>query len=310
MSLPSPFVRPGDLATVIRTLAVNGFVISRVARRTYGMHVDCERIDLFGNAIPYRILLAERDLSKAELAAAARNANRAGFSPVLIGGDPIGKMTAFPIGSFQARLGGPVLSLLPFLPEYGARLETLGGNAHVPGLVGDPEDLYEEHVYSGLQFVLNSRVVRYGNQYTGTVLPDGAAIVGGRPLLMYDAKAASGAGYSVSRETIRQFADYVNHFHRSYEAFLGRLHAFLVVSSDFRSGSNMSGRSAELIAECGVPLVYMKSATLAYLVSRMARKPVLRNILRWPEVFTPPEITKSAIDKGIKSVDRERLAPD
>jgi hypothetical protein len=67
VSLPSPFVRPGDVATVIRTLAVNGFVMSRVARRAYGMHVDCERIDLFGNAIPYRILLAERDLSKAEL---------------------------------------------------------------------------------------------------------------------------------------------------------------------------------------------------------------------------------------------------
>jgi hypothetical protein len=295
---------------VIRTLAVNGFVVSRVARRAFGMYVDCERIDLFGNAIPYRIFLAERDLSKAEIAAAARNANREGFSPVLIGGDSLGKMTAFRIGSFQARLGGPVPSLLPLLADYGARLETLGSNARVTGLSGDPEDLYEEHVYAGLQFVLNSRVVRYGNQYTGTVLPDGAAIVGGRPLLMYDAKAASGAGYSVTRNTIRQFADYVTHFHRSYEAFLGRLHAFLVVSSDFRSNSNKSARSAELIAECGVPLVYMRSATLAHLVSRMAHRPVLRNILRWPEVFTPPEITKLAIDKAIRSVDRERIATD
>jgi hypothetical protein len=303
----STYVHADDVRTVMRTLAVNGFTVSRVTRRSYGMLVYCERIDLFGTSIPYVVVMAERDLSAAELTGALRTARNQGSNPILVGGDASGKMAAFSLAAFEAKLGGPIDSFLPLERSYGERLRRLGSNTRVDGLTGDPEDLYEKYVYAGLQFVLNSRVVRYGQRFTGAILPDGVAIVAGRPLFMYDAKA-SARGYTVSRDAIRQFADYIRRFHSSYETYLGRLNAFVVLSTAFQATGTKVSRSAELHSECGVPLVYMSSATLAHLVAVTAKRPILRGVMRWPEIFAPPEATKLAIDKAVRSINREQIA--
>jgi hypothetical protein len=208
---------------------------------------------------------------------------------------------------FEAKFGGTVASFLPLDPDFAANLVQLGFNSPVTGLIGNPDDLYEEHVHAALQFVVNGRVVRYGQKFRGVVLPDGVAIVSGQSLFLYDAKAYRD-GYPVSRDSIRQFADYVRRFHGSHESTLGRLSGFLLVSSSFDvPPGHHQARSTELFAECGVPLVFVTSGVLGAICAECARRPELRRHVRWREVIVPPDLDLERFRSAVQMLDREGL---
>jgi hypothetical protein len=78
----------------------------------------------------------------------------------------------------------------------------------VEGVSGRPDVLFEEYTHVALQFLLADRVIRYGQERRGEAVPDGIAFAQGQAILPYDAKAYAG-GYEVSRDSVRQFGDYV-----------------------------------------------------------------------------------------------------
>src|SRR5690606_27184609 len=118
----------------------------------------------------------------------------------------------------------------PLDPAFGEQLEQLARNNLPSGLVGRPDDLFEGHVRSGLEFLLGSPVIRYGQERRFESRPDGVAV--GTFFCLFDAKAYS-KGYPIERESMRQFASYIGEFQDRYRPYGTRIRSFLVVSGKF-----------------------------------------------------------------------------
>jgi len=208
---------------------------------------------------------------------------------------------------FFGRLGGIVSSVVPLEPEYGSQLVILAKNKLPPGLVGKADDLFEAYVHAGLQFLLRGRVIRYGQNRRFEVVPDGLVLGSNAPLMLYDAKAASEA-YEFSRTAIRQFSDYARHFQNRYEQYVGRLHAFVVISDSFQDQTALMDRSNELYAECSVPLVCFTARGLAETVSLFADSIAFRAIVDWKTIFAPPLLRIEMVREAIEARRRDRIA--
>jgi hypothetical protein len=208
---------------------------------------------------------------------------------------------------FLGRCGGAVKSWLPLNDNFGAHLIELGHNRLVDGLVGRPDDLFEQYAHAGLQFILADQVIRYGQNRRGEILPDGGAFSHKHPLFLYDAKAYEN-GYPLSRDSIRQFGDYVRRFHGKYEDLVGRLAAFLVVSGHFSDGDESLIRYAQdLQADCGVPLTYMAAEEMAQITQVLRNRPSFRNVLDWRSIFARVLISFELVQKHLKSAERDGL---
>jgi hypothetical protein len=171
--------------------------------------------------------------------------------------------------------GGPVFSASPFEPDFVEHLITLGGNQVPEGLEGRADDLFEVYVRIALEFVLGTRVVRYGQNRRFEARPDGIILPYRNFAALYDAKAAQD-GYEVTADTMRQFKSYVDDFSSRYQSYL-RLNAFVVISGTFRHGSEtLARRSRELLVECGVPLTFLTASSLTDIIALLAQHPKTR----------------------------------
>lgn len=266
---------------------------------------ECHRTDEFGVPIPYSFALAENALDAASVAAITKAAKRRQSHLVVVAEEaPTGSLLT--LSEFKERCGGPINSLRPLDPAFPAQLVELGHNRPVTGLSGKPDELFEDYVQEALQFMLWDRVIRYGQSRRFEDIPDGIAFAG-EVVLMYDAKAYTD-GYPLTKESIRQFSDYVRAFHRRYEKFLGRIHSFIVVSGSFASGAKaQENKSRQLYEECGVRISYLLASELAVAVTLLANHPGYRSMLNWRSIFSQTHITASLIEKELDARKRDEL---
>ena len=261
---------------------------------------------MFGVETKYVFVLISETLTENAAAAVTKDAERIGATPVAIG-------DVFPEGfiglswqNFQARLGGPIKSLLPLEETFLYHITELGHDRPVEGLQGTPDDLFEEYVHAGLQFLLRERVIRYGQERRFEAVPDGVGL--GDLLIMYDAKAY-GKGYSVDEDSIRQFKSYVDDFHNRYESYMGRVHAFVVVSGFFKNKEEtLHARSAEMYSKSSVPLVYLKAEELGKMVSLLSSNPVARGAVDWKAIFATQLITSKQVEAELARVAKDGIA--
>jgi hypothetical protein len=205
-----------------------------------------------------------------------------------------------------AKLGGAVMSLLPLEPEYTAQLLSLAKNQLPDGLIGKADDMFERYVHAGFQFLLRGRVLRYGQERRFEALPDGLVLNSSAPLMLYDCKATESV-YEITRDTIRQFADYVRSFQARYGNYLEEPHAFVIVAPDFQRLSTLHGRSNELYAHCHVPLVCLTASALAACVRLFVERPLLRTAIDWKEIFVPPMVEVSNLEKQVTARVNDRV---
>jgi hypothetical protein len=297
-----------DLQTMVRTLVANGFDVRKVTQKPHYALVSCARYDEFGGTIAYEFALCEQSLRSSEAAAVRRHAEHDKAIPVIVGSAGTStEVSELQWNQFLGRCGGPVKSWLPLQADFGANLIELGHNRAVPGLLGRPDDLFEQYVHAGLQFILAEQVVRYGQNRRGEILPDGGAFGHRNPLFLYDAKAYE-SGYPLSRDGIRQFGDYVRRFHRKYETSVGRLAAFLVVSGHFADDSPALIRySQDLQADCGIPLAYLTAAEMAQMTMALCKRPTFRNILDWNHILSRVIISFKDIRRHLTNAEKDRL---
>lgn len=297
------------MATAVRTLVCNGFQVTGSWRTADALDLICERTDGLGVTIRYCICLGDWPLDGPATSAHEKYASQQEAHLVVVGQTETPTVAAVSWGKFLARLGGPVRSWLPLEPEYARQLVELGHNRHVEGIDGDPDELFEGYVHAGLQFMLGGRVRRYGNERRFERVPDGAVPGDSRsPFFLYDAKAAAG-GFSIDAEAMRQFGSYVEQFRKSYEQYLGSTRAFLVVSGTFHmTDQQVRTRSQELLADCGVPLVFVDAEALAAATEAFAQEPRLRGVVRWERLLTAPRFTFDALRREIESRKRDGLA--
>jgi hypothetical protein len=297
-----------DLQTMVRTLVANGFDVRNVTQKARHALVSCARYDEFGGTITYEFALCEQSLRSSEIAAIRRHATHEKAIAVIVGcSETPPEIPELQWNQFLGRCGGAVKSWLPLQPDFGVHLNELGHNRSVSGLLGRPDELFEQYVHAGLQFILADQVVRYGQNRRGEILPDGGAFSRRNPLFLYDAKAYE-SGYPLSRDSIRQFGDYVRRFHQKYEASVGRLAAFLVVSGHFADDSPALIRySQDLQADSGVPLAYLAAAELAQVSAALSERPAFRNILDWNRIFSRVIISFEEVRRHLIAAERDRL---
>ena len=216
-------------------------------------------------------------------------------------------MPVFNLDQFHDRLGGAIHSVLPLQPEYCAHLEVLGHNAVPTELNGTADDLFEEYVHAGLQFMLGRRVIRYGQERRFETVPDGVAFDHAAALILYDAKAAKN-GYDVDTTSVRQFGDYVRRFDAAYERLLGRLSAFVVVSGSFENGDeSLEDRARDFLAEYGCPLSFMTASEMGAIVNLLAAQPLFRRSIEWKRVFSRAIVRVGDVQAELGRLNRDGL---
>ncbi|MDQ3817217.1 MAG: hypothetical protein M3362_05945 [Acidobacteriota bacterium] len=298
-----------QIPNIVRTLVGSGFVLEKVTRKPTYIAFDVYRSDEFGVRWRYLFVFTGGGrISSSDVDGLTRIAAHGKASLVIVGSTNSGR-TDVPIitlKDFEGRLGGLIPSFLPLQSSYAAQLTTLGLNKLPSGLSGTPDDLFEVYVHSGLQFILQDKVIRYGQDRRGEVVPDGLVLSRNSFHLLYDCKAAKD-GYEISRNSIRQFADYVDNFHRRYESYMGRLHAFLVISGKFKSDGTLEGRARELYAECKVPLVFLTATELGKIIALFADRPALRQSVDWPAIFSNVSVSVETVESSIKARERDKV---
>lgn len=296
-------------ATIVRTLLGSGFELMGTTRQPSFLAFHTRRQDEFGAEQRYLFAYSgEQKLSSAELSGLQHVATNENASLIVIGdaGQTESKARVFSPEDFVARLGGAVYSFLPLEPEYPQQLLTLGFNELPPGLSGKADGLFEIYVHAGLEFLLQEKVVRYGQDRLFETVPDGLVLGRRSILLLYDCKAAQD-GYDIKRETIRQFADYVKAFHERYENYVGRLHSFLVVSGFFQSPDTLTSRSDELYAECQVRLVFLSADEMGKIVAMLAERPAYRRSLDWRNIFSATVIKADKVKENLQARSRDKV---
>jgi len=287
------------------TLFASGLILERARRVDDVVFLTCYQEDDFGCRIRYLIAFSEKPIPVEVLASAAKVAQSDGAYAVIVGSTygPT-EIPVLTLESFLARFGGPVRSLLPLKPTFGHEIQVLGDNRLPDGISGRPDDLFEEYVRAGLQFITGRRVVRYGQSRRGESVPDGYMSLGDCYIL-YDAKAAGG-GYEVDAATVRQCSSYVRDFTERYEHHQ-KLYAFLVVSGQFSNPSKLDDRSRELYADSRVPLVFLTAVDLAAGVEYFKTDPVLRETTDWKAVFAKTTISADTIRQYAKTARRDGI---
>jgi hypothetical protein len=299
-----------ELPSLMRTLLAAGFDVIRVDRKPNYLALALARPDAFGIGVKYILAYAGDGLiSTADIEALKKLAAKESSALVVVsknqssGKDSTVVLTKAKLFSL---VGGIVSSVLPLEPEYGDQLRVLARNELPKDLTGEPDDLFEAYVHACFQFLLRGRVLRYGQDRRFEAVPDGLVLSKSALLIIYDAKAASDH-YEITKTTIRQFTDYVRQFHARYEQYVGRIHAFAVISHAFQDESVLSDRSNELYAECGVPLVCVTADSMAQMVTLFADRPVFREIVDWKNIFVPPVLRFAKVKDIVDARKRDRV---
>lgn len=277
-----------DLGTIHITLLGAGFIVTNFSRKPSYIAFHVFRSDEFGVKTSYLIAFSDEEkFSTTDVKALQRTAKYQSEFLVLVGFVDSPEINEIPVISpeiFFQRLGGTISSYLPLEDFYADHLELLGRNELPTGITGKADDLFEEYVFVGLQFLLQHRVIRYGQERLFKEVPDGLAF-GGSVQLLYDCKAAKN-GYEISSNSMRQFADYVNDFHRRYQNYVGRINSFLVISGSFQHPNSIDDRCRELIADCTVPLSFLTAKDLGEIVKLFLETPAFRQSINWKKVFS------------------------
>jgi hypothetical protein len=296
-------------AELICTLMGGGFTFETADPKPNYLTIKVSRTELLGVRMSYLIAFTRCPISSHDVASLVAEADERRAALVIVG-DALEDTTGVPVltyPQFADRLGGDVLSLLPLAPEFGSRLVHLGGNRLPRGLSGKPDDLFEEYVHAGLQFLFRGRVVRYGQERRGEPVPDGVVLAEGAPLFLYDAKAA-GDGYKMSMEAVRQFSDYVQEFHKHYERTVGRLSAFLVLSGKFVDSEDvLEERSRTVQAKSQVPLAFLDTRTFGGIVKLLINQPLFRQSVDWDMVFARPVVRLQDVQKSLRALARDSV---
>lgn len=283
--------------TFKRTLYGSGYTITNVEQKPSYIVFRVAREDLLGAMLQYSIAFTTSPLTRGEVAAFIKGAHHHAAIPIIVGEveHVTSNITVISLSQFYDRLGGSISSTLSLQPSYPQMLTELGRNRLPNGLSGKADDLFELYVHAGIQFLFQTRVMRYGQERLFQAVPDGLVLGHGAPLTLYDAKAYAD-GYPVNKNSARQFSDYVRDYYKRYGHGYGDVYAFLVVSGSFRVGPKaLASRSQEMYAECRTALSFLDATELGRLVAMFVESPAYRQTIDWKRVFARPVVLSADV---------------
>lgn len=296
-----------DLATIIRTLLVDGFHLDTFRRSHGHVILNLHRYDRFGVVILYSVALFDEPAHTTALQGFFQAVEYERRRPLVVAPAAAADVYFITPERFLSLLGGAVDHSLIRHPHLADVLDSLGRQKVAEGMVGDPEELLEDAVAGCLQFLTGQRARRWGIDRRFEALPDG--VLPGALVLLYDAKSYSDP-YAVNADDMRRFADYVNDFNGRYGAYLGNVYSFVIVAGEFAQDEHQrERRSLELYAACRSPLCYVTARTLGTIVEIVRERPHLRPAMDWGPLVATPTLTTNLIDAEMRRLTKDNLLP-
>ncbi len=299
---PSEIERTVEVAT--RTLVANGYAITGVVRSPRYIELACERSDNLGARCRFLIVATdEESLTPAEIGTVEYSALRDGRALVLIGREGTDRQLSW--ADFLDALGGAVPAWRALAEFYGEWLVKTAANQLPTDETGEAWRLFEDLIADGLGFVFGRRVVRFGARKRGQAVSDLVAQLPSSQLLVVDAKAAS-RGFDTSKDSLRALIEYTKR-QRDRQQGHDEVVAALVLSSSFQQkDEGLADVAHWFLGETRVPLSFMDASLLGAVVDRVKREPLVRNALRWHQIFTGGRVTQGAIDAELRAAGDER----
>jgi hypothetical protein len=299
--------RDSDLGDLVRSLLLSGYRLDSMRRRPSCTILHTHKFDRLGAELKYSILLPSGSVSQIILKGFLKEAGIRRSFPIGIDIISPTLKNCYSKDEFYEMIGGRVISWVVFDSELANVLNVLGQNLVPQGHMGEASDLLEEYVKECLQFIFNKRVCRYGQKRRFEKLPDGVAIDSKGVILQYDTKAC-GNGYSIDADDIRRFASYVEDFHSKYEALVGRVYAFLIVTANFHDSQfSLEQRRNELYEKCGVQLSCLQAKELGKIVQLIKDNAKYREAVNWKKVFSNVVVQESHLEKQISSLIKDKI---
>jgi hypothetical protein len=189
-------------------------------------------------------------------------------------------------------------------------LDAFGHNRTYTGFTGDPDDLLEDYVAEGLQFLLESRAYWYGQDRLFESVPDGLVLA---PTLnlYFDGKAYE-KGFHPSADDIKRFATYVNEFNTRYAPLVGgRLHCFLVVSGTFTGSANaLEEKANEFYSLCATKLCHMTARNFGLIIKGVREHCGSRSAINWIKVFSRLIIEPASVTDELRRIKKDNVVTD
>jgi hypothetical protein len=139
------------VSIIMRTLITAGFLVRRVDRRASHLQIESVRYDEFGIPVRYLISIGDPKFNDAtqkalkKVAAGSQNL-------LLVECETPARADAIGLEVFLKKLGGPVNTWLPLATDFSRIMDALGHMKLPKGMIGKPDDLFEESVKQALQF--------------------------------------------------------------------------------------------------------------------------------------------------------------
>jgi hypothetical protein len=297
-----------NLEVALRTLTIGGFILEGANRNPGYALIYSARYDEFDQRQKYCFALFENDPDENEVEAVKIAAKHKRANLVIISPEKFINLPSIEWKRFINLFGGPVFSLSPLETEFADHLNQLGHNQLPNGVDGKADDLFERYVRNALEFIFGCKVIPYGQERRFESRPDGIIWQSEKFTSLYDTKAYS-SGYDVGLESIRQFSSYIVDFRKRYNQFF-ELNAFVVISCDFPHREiTLENRSRELLAEVGVPLIFLKTDTIIDMITLLAKSPSLRRSINWRKIFTNPVVEICYVEDEIQMIQKDKIIP-
>jgi hypothetical protein len=295
-----------EIATALRTLLVSGYIVTDVTRISERSAIlSARKRDKLGGLATSTILFAEKPAPNV-IEMLRKTAVQNGSSPLIVTTATVTGVSTIQPRQFYDLLGGEIRFDRLMRDDLPAIVDALGHN-RLPNELknGNPEDLLEDYVKEGLEFLLQSRGWRYGQERLFESVPDG--IVLGRLNLYFDGKAYKG-GYHPSADDIKRFAGYVNEFNERYSTSVGRIHSFVVVSGSFTAKQNaLEKKAADFYARCSTQLCYITAVDFGQIVTDVRLKCANRSAIKWANVFSQIRIEPMSVASELRRIAKDRI---
>lgn len=296
-----------DVRTISRTLTAAGYEITDARRQPRALVVECQRVDVFGVAVPYLIVVSDADRPpEDDEANLRRDAERDRRVLVLVARQAGAQWLSW--AEFLEAMGGAVPNWRALAPSYRDVLRSAARNRQPPAYAGEPWRIHEEAVADGLEFIFGRRVRRLGGARRGRRVGDVVALTPDEHILVIDAKAAD-APYDVGWPELRPLREYVEQ-QRARQRGQVAVSGAVISAADYQQDqTRLVELSTEFAASTRVALSFVETEALVTAVTMLSERPDLRNSILWSRVFCRPgRVTPEILEREVRAAAEERLA--
>jgi len=305
MSDPSP--SGPDTATATRTLVTAGFSITNSRRQPTHIEIHCERSDMFGAVVRYLVVVCDGDLppenDRPNIQKEADNERRV---VVLVANSSGTDWLSWT--EFLASLGGAVPSWRALSADYEGVLTESARNTLPKGLDGEAWQVFEDAVADGFEFLFGNRVNRLGGKKRGRRVSDMVTQTPDHHVLVLDAKASK-RPFEATWDELRPLVEYTKLQIKRQRGHFEVRAAVLIASSIAQTPINLGKLSGDFVGDVGIPISFVIAEDLSYLIKTLAREPILRSSVNWPQIFGRGGlVTRQQIDEELRSAREGRYA--